>query len=264
LKEGMSFEEWKNKKNLKLNIAENYFHHHAFEIISANKFIYDHFNSLLNSSIDIQPIIRSSKNDLKKSIGINANSLNKNLREKLKISNDKIQILFEVFEENGVFYFSTEDNGSIGGFDFAILNNEENLVSLRNLCFGSLQYHDGEKRWQKYIEKNPSLKNLADEILIRELSGKNIPKIKTGSKSPLIVGEIQFGNWALVYRDFFKVLKADVLNNIDCLIYIVPTGNLEQLLSKGIVTYNKTVKIIEEFNKVINVPVWVIGIDVEM
>ena len=81
--------------------------------------------------------------------------------------------------------------------------------------------------------------------------------------TPLIVGEIQFGNWALAYRDFFKVLKADVKNSVDWLIYIVPTGNLEKMLSDGIVTFDKTKKIMEEFSKVISVPVWLIGIDVD-
>ena len=53
-----------------------------------------------------------------------------------------------------------------------------------------------------------------------------------------------------------------VQNSVDCLIYIVPTGNLENMLSDGIVTYDKTVKILEEFAKVISVPVWVIGINI--
>ena len=77
----------------------------------------------------------------------------------------------------------------------------------------------------------------------------------------MIVGEIQFGNWALAYRDFFKVLKADVQNSVDCLIYIVPTGNLESMLSDGIVTFDKSKKIIDDFAKVISVPVWLIGVD---
>jgi len=35
------------------------------------------------------------------------------------------------------------------------------------------------------------------------------------------------------------------------------------LLSDGIVTYSKTHKIIEDFAKVISVPIWVVGVDVE-
>jgi hypothetical protein len=58
------------------------------------------------------------------------------------------------------------------------------------------------------------------------------------------------------------VLKANVQNSIDCLIYIVPTGNLEKSLSDGIVTFDKTLRIIKDFEKVINVPVWIVGIDI--
>ncbi len=87
--------------------------------------------------------------------------------------------------------------------------------------------------------------------------------IKSSNDNPLIVGEIQFGNWALAYRDFFKVLKANVQNSVDCLVYVVPTGNLEAMLSDGIVTFDKTKIILEDFAKVISVPVWIIGLDID-
>ena len=87
--------------------------------------------------------------------------------------------------------------------------------------------------------------------------------IKSPIDNPLIVGEIQFGNLALAYRDFFKVLKANVQNSVDCLIYVVPTGNLESMLSDGIVTFDKTKIILEDFAKVISVSVWIIGLDID-
>ncbi|OYD44640.1 hypothetical protein CHU00_15715 [Sphingobacterium cellulitidis] len=260
----MKLEEWLEQKELNLYIKENYFHHHAYEIIVSNESIYNHFYKVLNTPISIEPRIKKSKGGTIESIAIKADDLNKKIRQHLKSYEENLTIHLEVLEENGVFYFATGEKNAIGGFDFAILNNESNLISLRNLCFGDLQYHDGQNRWDKFIAKNQNIKDLAEEILHREGLGKNITKLKSSKNDPLIVGEIQFGNWALAYRDFFKVLKADVLNNIDCLIYIVPTGNLEKLLSDGIVTFDKTVKIIESFSKVINVPVWLIGIDVDI
>lgn len=99
---------------------------------------------------------------------------------------------------------------------------------------------------------------------INDVVARNVEEIPDhDTDTPLIVGEIQFGNWALAYRDFFKVLKANVQNSIDCLVYVVPTGNLEAMLSEGIVTYDKSVKILNEFSKVVSVPVWVIGIDLK-
>jgi hypothetical protein len=144
------------------------------------------------------------------------------------------------------------------------LNHHKNLLALRNLCFGNLQYADGEARWNKFLEKNKDLQDIANSLKKIELKGKNIDNnMESNEAIPLIVGEIQFGNWALAYRDFFKVLKADVQNSVDCLIYIVPTGNLENMLSDGIVTFDKSKKIIEDFAKVISVPVWLIGVDTD-
>jgi hypothetical protein len=250
---------WSNIEMINLFVSKEYYHHHSFEIINAYKELKNNFLESLSSEIVISPRIKKTKNV--ESRGIKADDLNKVIRELLKsIPNN--QLKFEVYEENGVFYFS-EEKSSIGGFDFAILNHYNNILALRNLCFGSLQYADGEKRWEYFLKKNPDLVEISEALKNIEEKGKNIEKINQEYSTPLIVGEIQFGNWALAYRDFFKVLKADVQNSVDCLIYIVPTGNLENLLSDGIVTFDKTKKIMEEFSKVISVPVWLIGIDVE-
>lgn len=251
-------ESWLNTKSARLSVSKEYYHHHSFEIINAYKELKESFTASLSKEINISTRIK--KTGLIESVGIKAEDLNKEIR-KLLISIPNNEIKFEVYEENGVFYFS-EEKSSIGGFDFAILNHYNNILALRNLCFGSLQYADGEMRWGKFLDKNPDLIEIAETLKKIGEKGKNIEKENQESSAPLIVGEIQFGNWALAYRDFFKVLKADVQNSVDCLIYIVPTGNLEKLLSDGIVTFDKTKKIMEEFSKVITVPVWLIGIDV--
>jgi hypothetical protein len=250
---------WFKTKQLQLIVAKEYFHHHSLEIINAYPEIKNNLISSLQNEIQISTRIKTNKGFQTR--GIKADELNKEIRILLSSVPDN-RFKFEVFEENGVFYFS-EEKSSIGGFDFAILNHYNNIIALRNLCFGSLQYADGEKRWAKFLLKNPDLVNFAKELEELNIKGANIEKQKTVDSPPLMVGEIQFGNWALAYRDFFKVLKADVQNSIDCLIYIVPTGKLESLLSDGIVTFDKTKKIIEEFSKVISVPVWLVGIDVQ-
>ncbi len=252
-------ESWFKTTNVNLYVSKEYYHHHSFEIINTHKDLKDKFIASLSNEIRISPRVKKTLGI--ESRAIEAKELNIVIREELQKIKD-VEIKFEVYEENGVFYFSSEKS-SIGGFDFAILNHYNNILSLRNLCFGNLQYADGEIRWNKFLKKNPDLKEIADYLFQLEGNGKNITKENEESPTPLIVGEIQFGNWALAYRDFFKVLKADVQNSVDCLIYIVPTGNLEKMLSDGIVTFDKTKKIMEEFSKVISVPVWLIGIDVD-
>ena len=118
------------------------------------------------------------------------------------------------------------------------------------------------KRWKKFLSKNPDLGEFADTLAKAEEHGENIPLLDINE--PLILGEIQFGNWGLVYRDFFKLLKANVQTSVDCLVYVVCTGELENLLSSSIVTFDKTVSLLKDFSKVINVPIWVVGLDIKI
>ncbi len=250
---------WLNTKTTNLIFTKEYYHHHAYEIINTHQKLKGDVINCFNSGIEIEPRIKITKG--KKSKAISASELNKEIR---KLLNKKLKtdIKLEVVEDRGVFYFSS-NKSSIGGFDFAILNHEKNLNSLRNLCFGEVHFHEGQKKWDNFLKKNKDLEKIAKHLKKNSTLGKNSKYNQKDLDTPLIVGEIQFGNWALAYRDFFKVLKANVQNSIDCLIYIVPTDNLESKLSDGIVTFDKTVKIIEEFSKVISVPVWVIGIDMK-
>ncbi len=251
---------WLDIKTGTLRISKEYYHHHAYEILNTHKLLKQKIERAFNDDININPRFKKTKGIESKAI--KADDLNKEIRNLLK-SSSNVNLKFEVIEERGVFYFSSENN-VIGGFDFAFINHKKNIYSLRNLCFGELKYHDGEVRWNQFLSKNLDLKNIVDDVITIENSGKDLEYIKDEDEHPLFVGEIQFGNWALAYRDFFKVLKANVQNSVDCLIYVVPTGNLENMLSDGIVTFDKTVKILDEFAKVISVPIWLIGIDISI
>jgi hypothetical protein len=251
--------DWNLINTGELYVSKEHYHHHAFEILNTHNILRDDLINCLSSDISLQTRVKVTQG--LKSRGIKAKDLNIELRKLLqnKLVNE---VKFEVNEEKGVFYFSSEKS-TIGGFDFAILNHTKNINSLRNLCFGELHYHEGEKRWNEFLKKNEDLKIIANELEQKENIGINLDYKEKDTDTPLIVGEIQFGNWALAYRDFFKVLKANVQNSIDCLVYVVPTGELETMLSDGIVTYDKSVKILNDFAKVVSVPVWVIGIDIK-
>jgi hypothetical protein len=240
-----------------LFIGKQYYHHHAYEILTAHTGVKSFLENSFTAEIDLTERTKLTKG--KASEAIKADDLNKEIR---RILSQNQEFKFEVSEEMGVFYFSAQKS-SIGGFDFALINHKENLVKLRNICFGEIHYHDSTTRWNKFLDRNPELKEFADKLIDRDNLGYNINYQKEIESSPLIVGEIQFGNWALAYRDFFKVLKANVQNSIDCLVYVVPTGELEKKLSDGIVTFDKTLRIIQDFEKVINVPVWLVGIDIK-
>lgn len=259
-------DDWKKINNARLHVSKNYFHHHANKVLKNHVEVFGGLKDCFTSNIQIKTMIRNKKNQASKAKeyykGIEAKDLNIRLRELLK--NDSTNdIKFEVNEDRGVFYFSAE-KGSIGGFDFAIINHLKNITSLRNLCFGELHYENGKKKWDDFLKNNPELIKIAEKLQNTSLKGIDIHYKYSDEHPPLVLGEIQFGNWALAYRDFFKVLKANVQNSIDCLVYVVPTGNLESLLSDGIVTYDKTLEILQSFEKVISVPVWVIGLDIDI
>lgn len=249
---------WLETTKAELFVSDVYYHHHAYEIMHTNDHVKDSFISTLSQEIRISPRLKKTKDTQSK--GIKAQSLNDEIRRLM--SQGEVDLKFEVSEVKGVFYFSSTKS-SIGGFDFAIINHRKNITALRNLCFGELQYHDGIKRWNKFLEKNKDLKKIADKVLTMDKNGVDVEYKSQPHDSPLIMGEIQFGNWALAYRDFFKVLKANVQNSIDCLIYLVPTRNLEAMLSDGIVTFSKTKTILMDFAKVVSVPVWVVGLDIK-
>ena len=78
-----------------------------------------------------------------------------------------------------------------------------------------------------------------------------------------IVGEIQFGNWALAEHDLLRLMGSAVDGEIDYYIYITATGELEKKLSKGIVTFSKAVDLFKNNKRLFRTPVWVIGIDID-
>ena len=246
-------QEWLETKNAQLVVSEKnqWFHNHANEILSFNSNYKKLFIESLSQKITIKPRIKTeSKNPTR---GIKADALNEEIR--LLLRNSLSDLKEEVNQDNGVYYYTTKEKKQVAGFDFAILNSRKNLHKLHDLCFGKLRYVDGDKRWSKFLENNPELNEY--------VNSESFKNYNDNDNIPLILGEIQFGNWALAYRDFFKILKANVQTSVDCLIYICPTGNLENMLSDGIVTFNKTKKILEEFQKVISVPVWLIGLDIK-
>ena len=79
-----------------------------------------------------------------------------------------------------------------------------------------------------------------------------------------VIGEIQFGNWAMVYKDMFRLVSAiNKRARIDLYVYVVATGNLLKLMSDGVVSLedacNRFRENVENHN--INRPVMIIPLD---
>ena len=247
-------EKWKETKEAQLLVSDEnqWFLHHANEVLSFNTNYKEKLIGSLSQKIEITPRIKTESRDPRR--GIKSKKLNDEIRRLLR--NSMLDLTYEVNQKDGVYYYTSNEKKQVAGFDFAILNSKKNLYRLHKLCFGKLRYENGQERWLKFLKNNPDLEDYGNNNdFNKPFSEKDIP---------LILGEIQFGNWALSYRDFFKVLEANVQTSVDCLIYICPTGDLESMLSDGIVTFNKTKKILTEFAKVITVPIWLIGLDIKV
>jgi hypothetical protein len=198
-----------------LFISKQYFHHHAYEILTAHKDVKAFLENSFDAKIDLTERVKFTKG--RESDAIKADDLNKEIRRLLSYNKE---FKFEVSEEMGVFYFSASKS-SIGGFDFALINHKVNLVKLRNICFGEIHYSDNFKRWNKFLDKNPELKEYAEYLITSENVGVNIPIKKDDFSPPLIV------------HSTFLLYSAKVSN---CLCYLI------QLQPYPFYTYSTTLR----------------------
>lgn len=253
IKNDVDIKEWEKNTTGKLSIASEYFFNNSNLILNQDLQFKENFLGMLVGNIPISPMIRTSKGNKYK--GINITPFNSELRKKLKCDSN---ILFEVYNDDGVFYTS----GQSKGFDFAYLDDVYNLINLRNLCFGKRSLSDGEHHWKKTLTSNKFLK-----IASKTIDFDSYPigeDIIIEKKKLTVLGEIQFGNWGLIYRDLFKLLHADANSSVDIFIYITATNNLLSYASDQIVSYETTIKELNKSRNLIKVPIWVIGLDIEI
>ncbi|KMY44023.1 hypothetical protein AC622_06970 [Bacillus sp. FJAT-27916] len=185
---------------------------------------------------------------------IKADSLNRALKSNLS----QIESLkFEVQYNEGYLI----DSPQTGGFDFALYDELFNINNFRNYCYGKKPLYKGEQTWNKILEAKPKWDYLVNSNAIPtdEMLGEdNI----INKKEPTIIGEIQLGNWALLYYDLLKTIHIENLLDIDLFIYITPTGDLQEYISDGTVNFNKVKKAIEEYHSILKMPIWLVGIDI--
>lgn len=111
---------------------------------------------------------------------------------------------------DSIFLFMTR-NTILQGYNYylgakGILNGDSKIYE-QNKKMGV-----GKREWKKTI----------DEIRCT-VSDTNIEYV-IEKKHLTVAGEFQFGNWALIYRDLFRLLNADDNPGIDFYIYVAATG----------------------------------------
>ncbi|MDB8574077.1 hypothetical protein [Turicibacter sanguinis] len=80
-----------------------------------------------------------------------------------------------------------------------------------------------------------------------------------GNKTSLLSLFYSSGN-----RDLFKLLHADTNSGIDLFVYVTADKKLLDYANDRTVSYDKTIEIWNEFSNLVKVPIWVIGLDLDV
>lgn len=247
---------WKGRTSGELFIAEEEFFRHSDLFLNNYKEIKNTIKSILNGTVNNQNFKYAFKENKESHYErrLETIPLNKEIRNRFQ--NSDLYFKYEVTFKEGVFY----DSLQTGGFDLAYFDEEYNLAKFRNLCAGRRAIFNGQELWAKELAKRPLWNDLSQKMNLNTPIGTDLYFKK---KNPTILGEIQFGNWGLVYRDILKVIQIERDEDVDLFIYITATGNLANYISDGTVNFKKSKNLFEEFKNVLSMPIWLIGIDIE-
>ena len=217
------------------------------------------FLNSLNTDIVVGLTERNIKG--KSSIGVNANSINNSVRNCLK-SIDNIEF------ETSVYYGTFLSQNVKSDFDFSIIDKESNYYNLWNYCYGLEARVKGEEIFKQLIISN---NKLDDWNSYMSKFDNDDYKYKRDLIVPdytfNVIGEIQLGNWAMIYKDMFRLVTAiNKRAKIDLYIYICANESLSDVISDGTVTYKKAVDKFKENvdNHNINKPVIIVPLDINL
>lgn len=220
--------------------------------------IKDSIEAWLNQEYEVTPTRHTEKGISR--MGYNAKEINKVLRSKMNI-------VSKIHNETYVDYGCILHKG-IEGFDFSLFDEEYYATKLRNAFVGNPGMYNGEAALYELYKNvlkpdGKTYKKSEWKKKVLDMGGTLGENILAQKSRYTIVGEIQFGNWALVRHDLLKLLNASLNGEIDYYVYITAAGKLEEGLSSGIVTYSKMIELFQENKQLVRIPGWVIGIDIK-
>lgn len=222
----------------------------AKTIYKENQSLLEEIRENLQQEIMVGIVHREDKSKKGNNIGINPDSLNNALRQTLKnIEN----IHLETAVENGVFFEKKKKSN----FDFSFYDRMLNYAKFWN-------YGRTKSNFQEMIQQ--SITNEYKDSwnkFICQYRPTQSEDIDIDKEDKTIVGEIQFGNWAMIYKDIFRLLRAKNSPNVMLYIYITDCGSLNTFLSSQIVKYDKALMEFEENLDIIDLPIWIIGLDID-
>jgi hypothetical protein len=239
----------------RLKVASEYTRHHAASLLNEHPRLRQLVMDRLTGPVTLEAKERRQRHN--RYLGVTADSLNTALKFRFGETGDW---QFEATVRDGVVFGSSDHLARIEGFDIARFDERANLARLWSVCFGRRTLADGKTIWDRYLFSRPHLREIAVEL---EASGQPGRDLRIDPASPTILGEIQFGNWALAHRDIMKLLAAVAELEVDLFVYITADGHLADMISDGTVNFSKTKEILTDYASVVTVPTWLVGIDFE-
>lgn len=230
----------------------------AEDIIQNHMDIFSNIIDNLKGSIKAGGTTR--KNKKKTTLGINADSINSAIRNKLKNISD-------INLETSVEYGSFIPQSKKSDFDFSIYDKRYNLFNIWNYCYGIEARYNGDEIYKNLIQQNDTLSKDWEKYMICHNKSKYTKDLSVPSDAFNIVGEIQFGNWAMVYKDMFRLVTAINKNaRINLYVYICAEENLSKYISDGTVCFEKACDEFEKNvnNHSINCPVVIIPLNIRL
>lgn len=239
---------------VKFKISEQKFYNNGKAILKSLPDIESKFKYALSQEGEVTVTKRKPRNKPEYE-GITADSLNVELRKCLSL----VGIKGETHVLNGVFFHKTKE-----GFDFSEYDENYNMSRLYNYYLGTVGILDGDKKiFELYSKMGYSKKEWKGKIEAIQSKVTYNSDYIVDKERLTVVGELQFGNWALIYRDLFRLLDADSNPGVDLYIYIAADAEVSSLLSEGTVSYKDAQKVIEEYLSIIKTPIWLISLGID-
>ena len=240
--------------NVQFKISEESFFNNGKIMVNAIPEVCDSIRAALSSKGSVLTKQRKPKGKPAFD-GITADSLNRALRKCLNTG----MIRGETHVENGVFFHKTKE-----GFDFSVYDEDYNLSKLYNFYQGSIGILNGDKKIEALHRKmGCSKKEWKGKIAAISAKVAYNTDYVIDKEILTVAGELQFGNWALIYRDLFRLLDADSNPGVDLYIYVAADEHLSGLLSDNTVSYKMAYNVISEYMSVIKTPIWLIGLGID-
>lgn len=237
--------------DVELRISNQYLHHHASSVLNEHITLEDLLRDSIEGEHRLEVQIRQQRG--REYLGVNAKSLNRALRKSFSRTG---KWRYEATVRDGFISDSPGVEARVEGFDIARYDERANLAAVWSACFGRRPLRNGADLWA--VASSGVGQELAEDVARRGTEGQDLVLDRM---KPTILGEIQFGNWALAYRDVMKLLAATTEVEVDLFVYVVADGSLADMISSGTVNYEKFCAILRDFSSVVNVPTWVIGFD---